>query len=221
MVKYDESKKHAYFNNINFTRDESTGYYLSSIKVKNDKRQRLHVYVWEYYNGEVSEGYEVHHKDEDKGNNEVENLEIVLALRHRRIHADIFMKDEERKKQSRINLKRYALPKAIEWHKSKEGRKWHSEHGKETWINRKLIKYSCSNCGKEFESINSYNEESNRFCSNGCKSAWRRKKGYDNETRVCVICNNNFIANKYSKSQTCSRKCRGELRSLNSLKLKG
>lgn len=221
MVKYDKSKKHAYFNNINFTRDESTGYYLSSIKVKDDKRQRLHVYVWEYYNSEVPKGYEVHHKDEDKYNNDISNLELLEDVEHRKVHAISLKNNKKRLERLRKHLNEVARPKASEWHKSKEGRRWHVKQGKETWVNKEPIKYLCSNCGKEFESLNSYSEESNRFCSNNCKSAWRRKKGYDNETRVCVICKNNFIANKYSKSQTCSRKCRGELRSLNSIKLKG
>ena len=58
--------KHQYFNGKMFTRDEDTGYYLCSSKSADGSRKRMHVYVWEYYNGFVPSGYHVHHKDEDK-----------------------------------------------------------------------------------------------------------------------------------------------------------
>ena len=62
----------------------------------------------------------------------------------------------------------------------------------------------CVVCGKEFEAINN---GQNRFCSNKCKSKWRRDSGVDNETRICKHCGKEFVANKYSKTKFCSRKC--------------
>lgn len=220
MVKYDETKKHAYSNGYTFTRDEKTGYYLSTKPTKHNKRQRLHVYVWEYYNGDIPKGYEVHHKDGDKYNNEIENFELLIGLKHRKLHGEEFSNDERRLENARKVLKEKAQPKAVEWHKSKEGREWHKKHGKEAWENRKINKYVCSNCGKEFKTINSYSEKSNTFCSNSCKSSWRRKKGYDNETRICIICGSKYLVNKYSKGKTCSIKCRGALKCLNNQKSK-
>lgn len=46
-----------------------------------------------------------------------------------------------------------------------------------------------------------------KFCSNNCKSAYRRKSGVDNEERICKICGEIFITNKYSKAKVCSKKC--------------
>lgn len=220
MIKYDKTKKHAYFNGYTFTRDEKTGYYLSSKNIKNNKRQRLHVYVWEYYNGDVPKGYEIHHKDENKYNNEISNFELLQSLKHRRLHADEFMHDDKRIKKARINLLKNVMPKAKAWHRTEEGRKWHTKHAKENWIGKKPIEYVCSRCGKIFTSLKSYSESENRFCSNNCKSAWRRKQGLDNETRTCVICGNEFITNKYSKSKTCSAECRRVSRCQTMLKSK-
>lgn len=179
MVKYDEDKKHAYFN------------------------------------GEIPKGHEVHHKNKDKLCNEIENLKLLTNKKHMRIHADDFLKNEERRKESAKILNEKARPKAIEWHKSEAGREWHKSHYEE--MKDKLYakkKYTCYNCGKEFEAT----VRLNKFCSNNCKSAWRRKQGLDNDERTCVICGNIYSAYKYSKSKTCSRKCRGKLRSLNAQK---
>ncbi|ACQ54142.1 HNH endonuclease [Clostridium botulinum] len=217
MVKYDEAKKHAHFNGYTFTRDEKTGYYLSTKPTKENKRQRLHVYVWEFYNGRIPEGYEVHHKDEDKGNNDISNFELLLGLKHRKLHGYEFSQDEKRVETARKIIKEKAQPKAIEWHGSKEGREWHKEHYENVKDKFHIKeKYICEYCGITYET----QKGRNKFCSNKCKSAWRRKQGLDNEIRVCVICGKEFECNKYSKAKTCSRKCRGELRRLNKQKLK-
>ena len=99
--------------------------------------------------------------------------------------------------------------KAKEWHRSKEGSNWHKKH----W-HKSLGKYlketeekKCLNCGKQFKT----NVSHSKFCSNACKSAYRRKSGIDNEKRTCVICGKEFEANKYSKKKTCSRKCATKL----------
>ena len=215
MAKYDKNKKHAYFNGITFTRDEKTGYYLSTRKVKDGKRQRLHVYVWEYYNGEIPKGYEIHHKDENKGNNESSNFELVTGPKHRRIHADEFLHDKKRIEESTRYLLELAQPKAKEWHRSKEGRKWHKKHYEK--FKDKLQQkreFKCRNCGKTFLSVRE------GFCSNNCKSAWRRKQGLDNENRICVICGKEFETNKYSKVKTCSITCGRKLRCLTMRKSK-
>ena len=66
--------KYQYFDGRKFTRDDATGYYLCSTKDKHGIRKRMHVYMWEYFNGPVPDGCHVHHMDEDKGNNSIENF---------------------------------------------------------------------------------------------------------------------------------------------------
>ncbi len=199
-------------DDIKFTRDEKTGYYLASKKV-DGKRPRLHVYTWEKYNGRVPKGFHVHHKDHDKSNNDISNLELIPSSKHSKHHAIDYVENHINDMIEKLNNN--ARPKATEWHKSEEGRKWHKENYEK--IKNKLhVKevYVCEFCGKEFQTL----KGNNRFCSNNCKSAWRRKSGIDNEDRICIICNKNFITNKYSKAKTCSNECRGKLKWLNKQK---
>ena len=64
-------------------------------------------------------------------------------------------------------------------------------------------KYICKQCGEEFEST----KVGSKFCSNKCRSKWRREQGLDNEERECVVCGNKFKINKYKKRKTWSRSC--------------
>jgi len=198
-------QKYQYFNGVKFTRDEKTGYYLNSTIKK-----RIHRYVWEYYNGEIPEGYQIHHRDKDKSNNDISNLELMPFTAHAKLHnsENAAIRHEEMV----VNLKENALPKAVEWHQSDEGKRWHKEHYNN--MSHKLHteeKMVCEMCGCEY--VGKVSAE-NRFCSNKCKSAWRRKSGIDNETRICMVCGSEFITNKYSKAETCGRACRNRKRTL-------
>lgn len=203
-IEYTNGGKVATIDGYRFTRDNRTGYYLSS-KPINGSRKRLHVYVWEKHNGAIPKGYQVHHIEMDKSKNEISDLVLLSVSEHQKLHAENFT--EERLEKMRRNLTENARPKACEWHKSDAGREWHKQHGRDVWKKRKPKTYTCTNCGKEFESLNCYSAKSNRFCCNNCKSAYRRKLGIDNETRRCSICGGEFTANKYSRAKRCA-KCR-------------
>lgn len=189
--------KYQYFNGIKFTRDEKTGYYLNSTI-----RKRIHRYVWEHYNGEIPEGYHIHHKNHDKSDNDISNLELVSAEKHVSYHA----KDMVEKHYDRMveNLNENARPKAIEWHKSDAGREWHSRHAKEVLSKLDDREYTCEQCGKVYQA-RPFGPK--RFCSNNCKAKWRREQGIDDETRKCEYCDEEFKVNKYSKKRFCSRSC--------------
>jgi len=53
----------------------------------NNKSIKLHIYVWEKVNGEKPKGYDVHHKDLDNRNYNINNLELLTKSDHSRIHA--------------------------------------------------------------------------------------------------------------------------------------
>lgn len=185
--------KYQYFDGVKFTRDEKTGYYLNSTI-----RKRLHRFVWEYYNGPIPKGYVVHHIDEDKSNNAIENLELMKLGSHSRLHLSEYARKNYKRMMS--NLDEVARPAANEWHKSETGREWHKkqyERTKEKLHHTEPIK--CQNCGKEFVG----QPGKDRFCSNACKSAYRRKSGVDNVTRSCAFCGGPFIVNKYAKTKYC------------------
>lgn len=202
-------EKYQYFDEKRFTRDENTGYYLCSTYDSDGKRKRMHVYVWEYYNGKVPDGYHVHHVDGDKSNNEIENLRLEKAFDHMSYHAKQNYKNNPEKYKELLETIR---PLTLEWHHSEMGREWHSQHAKQQWENKDPTKYICSFCGKEFYSLKSYPIISNTFCSNNCRTAYRRRSKVDNIRSICIVCGKEFEKNKYSKTQTCSKKCAAKLR---------
>ncbi|MDR1147599.1 MAG: HNH endonuclease, partial [Spirochaetaceae bacterium] len=51
------------------------------------KQYMEHCVVWEEHNGPIPQGMHIHHKDGNKENNNIENLELVDALTHKRYHS--------------------------------------------------------------------------------------------------------------------------------------
>lgn len=194
-IKYSNDNKKAWFNGFRFIKDNKTGYYLCS-KLK----KRLHRYVWEYFNGEIPEKYHIHHKI-DKSKNDIEYLECILSIKHCKNHGEIRMKDKE----FFNSFHEKGIEKAKEWHKSKEGHEWHLNHYNKTKDKLHTNEnYTCEICNESFESIKRKNI---RFCSNKCKSKWRRTQGIDNEKRNCLYCKKEFEVNKYRKTKYCSKSC--------------
>lgn len=205
MIEYRENGNLAVFDGYYFRRDKKTGYYLSSQKI-DGKRRRLHIYVWEKTNGTIPNGFHVHHIDCNKTNNELENLKLLSAKEHSSLHGTELITEEQKRKRKE-NILINATPVAKEWHKSKSGSDWHKHHYED--MKEKLYEkkeFSCEYCGKPFIAVcNGHN----KFCSNNCKSAYRRKSGIDNITKVCTLCGGEYIANKYSKTKYCEN-CKGK-----------
>lgn len=61
----------------------------------NGKDIKLHIHIWEKENGKKSDGYDIHHKDLDKGNYELSNLILLTKSDHSKIHAGWIMTDGE------------------------------------------------------------------------------------------------------------------------------
>lgn len=136
--------------------------------------KRLHRTVWEYHNGAIPKGYHVHHIDEDRSNNNIDNLELIPASEHLSRHSS----RADRKAKAKEMADKYR-PLTKEWHASPEGRAWHSKQSLESWAKRTPRTYICSFCGKEFTTMHHYSEGSNHFCHNNCKAAYRRRRVRD------------------------------------------
>ncbi|MCH8329101.1 MAG: HNH endonuclease, partial [Nanoarchaeota archaeon] len=59
----------------------------------NNKSVKLHVYVWERANGEKPKNHEIHHKDFDKKNYSLDNLELLTISDQGKVHAKWIRKD--------------------------------------------------------------------------------------------------------------------------------
>lgn len=159
----------------------------------------LHRAIWEHYNGPIPKKYHVHHKDGNPGNNALSNLEVLPGGEHMSRH------NKGKITPAMIaNLERIR-PLATEWHRSKAGRKWHSEHGKETFGKRLAIEAKCERCGSEYKTKGNGRD---RFCSLKCKAAARRAAGIDNVPRACRRCGKLFEVDRYVKKVYCSAECR-------------
>jgi len=195
-------RRYIEFDGIRFYPDRK-GYWLGQRK-DTKKPVRLHTYVWEFYNGPVPKGYHVHHIDHNPDNNEIENLQLLSEHEHLCLHASL-----ESKAVARENLMKYALPAACDWHRSEEGKQWHKVHNKlanEAAV-KDVVTLVCQACGKEYQ-VPRFCSEGSRFCSNNCKSQWRRDSGLDNIEVKCEICGAPFMTNKYARKRFCSKECR-------------
>jgi hypothetical protein len=71
------------FNGMTFLFHSPSGYYVSKLGV------RLNRAVWEYHNGPIPDGYVIHHKDQNKVNNSIDNLELMEWGEHSAHHHEI------------------------------------------------------------------------------------------------------------------------------------
>lgn len=158
---------------------------------------RLHEELWIAAHGPIPDGCDIHHADFDALNNSIDNLVCLTEDEHAAAHHERLVERGKANPPSAV-----ALERAAEWHRSPEGRAWHVEHGKRTWDGRQPRLATCEQCGASYQSL-----DPGRFCSNRCKSAWRRASGLDNVERACECCADPFVANRYDKTRFCGRSC--------------
>lgn len=72
-------KKYQTFDGKKYTVNHN-GYYRKT----DGDRQLMHRDVWIYYNGEIPQGWDIHHKDGNKANNDISNLECLPKAEHTR-----------------------------------------------------------------------------------------------------------------------------------------
>lgn len=179
-----------------FYLDGKRGYWISTTK----PRIRAHVWVWQCVNGKRPKNCHIHHKDGNKSNNLIENLELVKSAKHLRDHMT-----PERRIMAAENAKKWQH-RTKEWHKSVKGLEWHKKHGIVCWEQRASFSSNCKECGKNFIT-KTYHQ---LFCSNNCKSISRRKSGVDDVDVICAFCKKVFKRNRYAKKKYCGIKCSHE-----------
>ena len=52
----------------------------------NGERSFMHRDIWVYHNGPIPDNYDIHHINEDKTDNRIENLNIMPKAEHTRLH---------------------------------------------------------------------------------------------------------------------------------------
>lgn len=209
-IRYYDNNTKAEFNGRIYYLRKSQGYYYSPKKTESGVKgcDMLHRMVYMSVYGEIPTGYEIHHKDGDKSNNDISNLECLSVEEHREYHATHI--SEEQRKRKWENLQKNVRPKADIWHGSEKGKEWHRQHYEE--MKDKLyekVERICAVCGKTFYTSR---KNTGKFCSAKCAAKDRRDSGIDNIEKICEYCGKPFITNKYQKRQFCSRKCSANAR---------
>lgn len=70
------------FNNSRYTRKPS-GYYSKT----NGERTLLHRDVWEFHFGKIPKGWDIHHKNGKRDDNDINNLECLEKAEHTRLYS--------------------------------------------------------------------------------------------------------------------------------------
>lgn len=189
-----------WFNGVEYRRYPESDRRTDRVYYTATGGERLHRAVWKAHHGTIPDGWHVHHADHDPLNNAIENLDCKPASDHLSEHS----REPEHVERARgwINKIR---PLASAWHGSPAGKAWHAEHARQAYKSRVPLQKKCDQCFADFDSMG--RRETDRFCSNGCKSAWRRASGVDDVTRDCAMCGAQFTCNKYRKTSHCSRSC--------------
>lgn len=222
-------ENHQRFNGVTYTKD-CNGHYRVTANVHRD--------IWEYYNGEIPDGYHIHHVDEDKNNNAVENLQCLSKSEHQALHMQTSDRHEKRKRlficqhcgreyvgyESGNNAfcsKQCRDESSLETRtctvcgKSFKARRWektkYCSPQCASQARRKDKTKICVGCGKTFNARRHFGAQ--KYCSFECYVKSKGRKNHQDycEERVCVICGNRFSVYKYDKSQTCSPSCGAKL----------
>lgn len=70
------------FNGQKYFHSQSKGYWRKGT----GNRNMLHRDVWEFYNGPIEDGFDIHHLDGNKNNNDIHNLEKISKSDHTKRH---------------------------------------------------------------------------------------------------------------------------------------
>ena len=133
--------------------------------------KRLHRVVWEYHNGKIPKGYEIHHKDENTHNNNIDNLNLVHKKLHQRYTSKKRVKENP---EWFIDWNKKGRDAAAEWHKTEEGIEQLKEASRISWLKKVYHKKNCEVCGKEYETPF---PTRSKYCHQNCRAkALRQRK---------------------------------------------
>ena len=143
---------------------------------------KLHRVVWQYYNGEIPDGYHIHHIDGKPRNNTVNNLQCLSREAHARLHSIQDGKTSPRPK----------LVTKVCIHCGKEftvgERPDNNGYCSSTCriahryrLEENQTVHICKRCGKEFVA---YKYSTAQFCSDACRYA----DVLQTVKKICPVC---------------------------------
>lgn len=187
-----------YYRGIKFVYYPTVGYFVNP-----GTNMLMHRFVWLCEKGDIPKGYDVHHIDHDKSNNNISNLILLTRKEHIKLHFEEM--PEEKQTIIRDNMRKARFSeKCVEYHSSAEGHKQKSETAKQLWQEGRMIKpntYICEVCGKEYTRRSK--PAAHRFCSYECQRVYEKTP----IKKICCICGKEYTSFIGSVGNTCSRSC--------------
>lgn len=141
----------------------------------------LHRAVWVYHHGPIPEGHHIHHKDGDRSNNQIENLEPQDGMEHLAKHK-------------------------LEWNRTAEAKRMHKELGLRNvhHTHENVKTFICQQCAKPYQAVDC---GINKYCSRICRSrSGAKKRASYKAQHTCAWCGAVFMS-KHKQAATCSRSC--------------
>lgn len=169
---------------------------------RGSNRDALHREIWKDAHGPIPDGHVIHHIDHDPLNNDVANLACMAHGDHTRHH-----RTDEDAERDRAHLDRHR-DRAAEWHRSPEGRDWHSRNARAS-AERRRVERHCEVCGKAYQTSH---PERSKYCSVACQQRDRRRTGKAGVRATCPVCGATFVQNYDGRPETCGRACGQHLR---------
>ena len=149
IVYYSDDKKYAFFNGIKYGITPQ-GYFRATLREHSSKKNisRLHRAIWSYHNGDIPEGHDIHHKDENKSNNDISNLACMKHKHHSIHHLDISLGKSWYEKPEKTYVCSYC------------GKLFESVHA----YGENQNKYCSSTCGDKFRYKEKHEKEWEKVC---------------------------------------------------------
>ena len=140
-------------------------------------RRYAHRVIWERHHGPIPPGWVIHHLDEDKGNNAIENLVAMPKAEHQRLHRKDQPNSDVQKQAAARTLERLRTPKSARClhchgefvsHSVGQPGKFCSRPCLEKWRSSRFVPEvrCCQVCGKEYLAKKSFQ----RYCSKACNN---------------------------------------------------
>lgn len=212
----DERKQR--FNGVTYNRNGG-GYFVHN-------GQPLHRDVWEYHFGKIPKGYDIHHRDENKANNDISNLQMLTRKEHRQLHTRLNADKPKTPKtfvcqqcgatfQSTANVAHYCP----DCHKEREREKRRANYAAKRAAKRVVKPFrprrfrTCVICGKPFEvkqNPNLANAHVRKTCSKECHDKLAGKL----PVKRCKVCGKEFKP-VHSSNVCCSPECGAKFNGLN------
>lgn len=202
-VYYSKDKHIAWYKGARY-RLSKDGYYHGPFDSRCNTTLLHRIVYFDYHMCSI-EKLHVHHKDENRFNNDISNLELLTPHEHSMMHIETH----------RESARKHMLPAAQKWHKehAEEYRRYCIEvnYPRTKDLLHVKVEHVCLRCGKHFKA-----RHGAKYCSMKCLRAAYREDLKHYEQVNCEICGKPFMRDLWDHKErglkrTCSRDCARQL----------